>query len=322
MKFDPCPADDEISWLIGHIDSASDVSSASLGLYCWEATYRSARGRPTARTPDEWAQAYSERLVSRLQSLTSHPVNPESRMQLAFLAKWAHLAYTTISVGERYAAALMASSVSGEVVRDLKPPWDAFVLMIPGGLLAQYDRIRFGVYDVPAVHESGEPNARVRMAVYSTVTHELLVHNSTSIEDCLCEPESELLFGLAPFAGEDERVMRLAQRLIAGAILAAGCSDSCTERLHPGGKKKRKTEAPAHRVVTIGRTVTLDVRSSIRDFVAGRTPHMLTVQSLVRGHYKRQAHGPELLQRKIIWIEPYWRGPDDAPLLAKTHHLK
>jgi hypothetical protein len=52
----------------------------------------------------------------------------------------------------------------------------------------------------------------------------------------------------------------------------------------------------------------------------GRTPQaginagwVLTVHQDVAGHFKLQAHGPGLTQRRLIWIESYSRGPEDAP---------
>lgn len=320
MKFDICPDDESaLNWLQQHLGSATDLSSASLALYCWQATYGYSGARPPGRTDDEWAQSFGDATMSMLQGTAPSPVNPEARLQLAFLAKWAHLAYTTIAVGERYAAALMATSVSADAIQGIRAPWDAFVVTVPGGLLSHYDRIRFGAFDVPSVHENGLVNARARMAVYSTTTNEVLVQNSTTIESCLSEPETDQSLGLFPMADDEGRILRLAQRLVAGSILAALRPGESSTRLHSGGRKKRKTVSPDHRVVTIGRATTLDVRSAVRDYVSGRAASMLTVQSLVRGHYKRQVHGPQLSERKVIWIEPYWRGPDEAPVLGKTH---
>lgn len=39
----------------------------------------------------------------------------------------------------------------------------------------------------------------------------------------------------------------------------------------------------------------------------------------VRGHFKRQAHGPALASRKTIWVAPYWRGLDE---FGRTIHRK
>lgn len=41
---------------------------------------------------------------------------------------------------------------------------------------------------------------------------------------------------------------------------------------------------------------------------------VLTTRQDVAGHFKLQAHGPGLALRKLIWVESYPRGPQDAPL--------
>lgn len=38
---------------------------------------------------------------------------------------------------------------------------------------------------------------------------------------------------------------------------------------------------------------------------------------LVRGHWKRQRHGEGGTERKIIWVAPYIKGPEDKPLVVK-----
>lgn len=40
----------------------------------------------------------------------------------------------------------------------------------------------------------------------------------------------------------------------------------------------------------------------------------LFVRTLVSGHWKMQPYGPKHSQRKLIRIEPFWRGPLDAPV--------
>ena len=66
----------------------------------------------------------------------------------------------------------------------------------------------------------------------------------------------------------------------------------------------------------------VDVREAVRGFVAGTRRTAPAVQVLVRGHWKRQAHGPAMAQRKMIHIEPYWRGPEDAPIAVRGHKLE
>lgn len=323
MKFDMCPKtaapEVEAAWLRKHMASSSDTSSASLGLYCWEATYGRPDGRPTDASPDEWAHHYGSGFASYI-SKNITPVPPGYGLHLAFLAKWADQAYTTIVVGERYAAALMATSVSAEALQGIRSPWSAFVIQVPAGLLAQYDRIRVGAFDLKESYAE-EPVGRARVVAHSTVTGEALMQSTSTLEECLADPVDSLVDGFAPIEGLDGRVLAMAQRLAAGCILAALRPGEAIERVHGGGKKKRRTDAPSHRVVMVGRPISLDVRPAILDYIAGRTGGAPAVQSLVRGHYKRQACGPQLSERRTIWIEPYWRGPDDAPVLGKMHSL-
>lgn len=37
----------------------------------------------------------------------------------------------------------------------------------------------------------------------------------------------------------------------------------------------------------------------------------LTVRVLVTGHWRNQPHGPGRMYRRLQWIEPYWKGPDE-----------
>lgn len=48
----------------------------------------------------------------------------------------------------------------------------------------------------------------------------------------------------------------------------------------------------------------------------------LIVRTLVEGHWRNQAHGPRHSLRKLIFIDPFWRGPEDAPESIPTHVLR
>ena len=43
-----------------------------------------------------------------------------------------------------------------------------------------------------------------------------------------------------------------------------------------------------------------------------------TVKFVVRGHWRNQAHGPNMTLRKMTWIQPYWKGTEDAPTPPAT----
>lgn len=46
------------------------------------------------------------------------------------------------------------------------------------------------------------------------------------------------------------------------------------------------------------------------------------VRFMVRGHWRRQPHGPESQDRKLIWIRPYYKGPDLAATINKPYLVK
>jgi hypothetical protein len=54
---------------------------------------------------------------------------------------------------------------------------------------------------------------------------------------------------------------------------------------------------------------------------SGSDPQRWILQKrfIVRGHWKQQAHGPGRTERKLIFVEPYWKGPADSPVLARAY---
>ena len=48
----------------------------------------------------------------------------------------------------------------------------------------------------------------------------------------------------------------------------------------------------------------------------------LQVRFMVRGHWRRQPHGQENQERKLIWIQPHFKGPDIAEIVNKPYLVK
>jgi hypothetical protein len=46
------------------------------------------------------------------------------------------------------------------------------------------------------------------------------------------------------------------------------------------------------------------------------------VRTRVAGHWRKQACGPRHSERKVIWIAPFWRGPEDAPIHTPKHEVR
>ena len=88
---------------------------------------------------------------------------------------------------------------------------------------------------------------------------------------------------------------------------------------------KQRDGEPAHRLTMVGHPLKIDLRDHVRTYLGGgkrggkHAPP--SVQVLVRGHHKRQVFGVGRMGRKVIWIEPFWRGPEDAPILTRPKKL-
>jgi len=52
---------------------------------------------------------------------------------------------------------------------------------------------------------------------------------------------------------------------------------------------------------------------------SGKTLH---VRFIVRGHWRNQACGEKLASHKLIWIKPFWKGPDMSEIVSKPYVIK
>lgn len=83
------------------------------------------------------------------------------------------------------------------------------------------------------------------------------------------------------------------------------------DKLSPGAKKDRLKEElkgiDPRRRIFLGR----GVKTMSEDESGTGLP--LTVRTLVQGHWRNQSHGPKHSLRKLMWINPFWRGDSDLP---------
>jgi hypothetical protein len=52
------------------------------------------------------------------------------------------------------------------------------------------------------------------------------------------------------------------------------------------------------------------------------TGRKMAMRHQVRGHWKYQPYGPKNEMRKHIWLQPYWRGPSYAEMLARNYVVR
>lgn len=251
------------------------------------------------------------------------------------LSRWADNGFPQVTMGHKFCAALLCTGMGEDVLEYVKPPWSAFFIEVPDGMLP-VDSERFGRTEIRRIlvlrmksKRVGEAWAYVAFTEtvmslwrFGVTTAELLpptLENS----DYLCDdPSSEAL------TTQDERVTTLLGRLIINTCLAMS-DRNAIKKVGPGHKtqatswNKRTEREPIVRTFQVGQPVKLDVREQVRAFIAGsRGGSAPNVQVRVRGHFKTQHHGPQNALVKIIWRQPFWRGPEDAPILVRPHALE
>lgn len=257
---------------------------------------------------------------------------PMEQITLFWSSRWADQAFPVFQMGHKYAAALMATSVTVDE-DSIKPPFHAFLIEVPLGLISIVDEDgKF--YDVRHVLAQYLKDNKGQMVwnYAALTTGRVTVWQHAAPTKAMLEEDtlevgikwSSYSFGL-DVGDRDQRVNFLIQRLILNTCLAVASPENMksigkTGRMSPG--EIRASPEPIVRNYQVGKPIMLDCREAVRGYIEGRQPgKKLSVQVLVAGHWKRQPHGPKSMLRKMIWREPYWRGPEDAPVLTRPHKL-
>jgi len=95
------------------------------------------------------------------------------------------------------------------------------------------------------------------------------------------------------------------------------------ERIQKKSVKSSKDGKPHAAQYRINVPVQINTTQLIRDYVSGgAAKQKFTARWVVRGHKRNQAHGPGRKERKSIWVEPYWKGPEAGATKIRDHVLK
>lgn len=260
---------------------------------------------------------------------------PDAQLQLLMLSGWAHHGYRQLVTSHRYAAALMSTKMSKQLVNDVRPPWPVFLVDVPGGLLQIVNQkgepkdVSFGIVRYGRYNHQGARAVRWSHMLFARDDGASLWGYNMSAEDVYFggTPEGDI-FADTPFAEGisrvDERSRMLFWRLVFGLCLAM--QERGNYKPSKAAQKEhnhRQPGPPVIRTYVVGRPPSVDCRKSVIDFVRGeRRGGPVSVQTLVCGHWRQQPHGPQSSLRKTIWIEPFWRGPEDAPILVRAKTVK
>lgn len=234
----------------------------------------------------------------QMQRFMRQAERDENSWWLGCVLLWMHSGFQTVEVGARLAASL--ASTSG--LSDLKMPWSSFVVRLENA----------------PIEVAGKPIELIMVNELDGKTSIVITKGSRVVS------RSGSLASIA--AGEDydgsaeDRALSLSCRLVLGCIAELESGEGKRRAFVRGDREGTKPSDPKLSPWVLGRPVTLDVTEEVRAYCAGGGTAP-SVRTLVRGHWRQQPCGPRNEQRKLIHIEPFWRGPEEAAVVVRPHRI-
>ncbi len=223
---------------------------------------------------------------------------------VAFHERWFKSSFARLEVGHKLAAALCLTDVPDEV--EVRAPWESWSLVVPDGLLMPMARVGGVVKQLSRVWLVGaEPLFGISQ-------------DGDLIDLVRGEHDSD---SFARFSAS-------LRNLIRGSCLALSSPEDFAKESHASGsasKASKGRQGPpdlAQARFLLSAPVKVDLREHLRAYLGGRKGASPTVQFLVRGHWRNQVHGAGRALRKTIWIQPFWKGPEESRVLLRQHVAK
>lgn len=267
-------------------------------------------------------------LLKKLEQEREVPRTKWTAAKLEFLGRWGALGCPVVRFSKEWGASVCCSSIPSELFQLICPPWDSFIIDVPPELGM---KLCFGSpseqHDLAYI-KVGLLRGRVESADglvdgwYVSQGNEAGLENGEALVI-----EAGRLFDSVGFSEDVPPASRETLQLI-GPLIGAVCMAFANgDRRSVGArseaeKARRGAKYPTRQEYIVGRPVEIDLSRRVAEYVAkGGTGSKLKVQGVVAGHWKNQPHGRAGSLRKFIHIEPYWRGPEDAPIAVRPHVL-
>ena len=288
-----------------------------------------------------------------LKQIQEHPENASAVWHLYRESRWQSLGCPVVSVESRLAASLMLSECPLEILDDLHPPWDSFVIRLPKSLI-EFGGVSYTHLAVHRFNLSGPTNLeeelskagqtedmlRIAKKVDRWLTKRQGVHwglYGMSGDRAHLQGEGPLVEQLGrterlylmepemPIGSSDEKVMSLFARLAVGVCLLVQSEGTLRRKSPPKGSRgsSRMGSKPMTTDYVLGHSIAIgyDCVEAVKTYIAGEARSLPTIQWLVRGHWRSQPIGVGRGGRKRIWILPHWKGPQDAPRLFREYEF-
>jgi hypothetical protein len=217
---------------------------------------------------------------------------------------WRGSSYARLSLGHKVGAALaLTSAPEGEV----RSPWEAWSLQVPDQLLTVEDEL--GMTD-----ELSPQTADVQRI--------FCLGSEPAFALARTEPSKK--FVVLSHAGRERPPVwwELMRNLVKGVCLVLGGTTPGRGGRWSSPTRGRRGPPPGEQY-ELRKEVTIDLRQELKRVLRGeREGASPSFQFLVRGHWRNQAHGEGRSLRRRQWIEPFWKGPEEARVLLRGHVVK
>ncbi|MFA4971479.1 MAG: hypothetical protein WC683_02620 [bacterium] len=268
-------------------------------------------------------------------AIATMAAKPGDQLILIGSHRWAQGGFPQVTMGHKYAAALMATCVTDEMREHILMPWPAFDIVVPEGLIQIKNDTTGRLSDIRHVLVTSlrwRDKRTYGWAMVAFSDSSVLIWRYGPDVTCLLDVKEnsahwdECSF-VHPFEEVDERAAALLGRLVCGTCLAMSDPSNIRppkqNKIDAGHRSaKLRDGPPTIATYQVGKPIKIDCRPAIRQYMEGkRKAGIPQVQVLVRGHWKMQPHGVNRALRKAIQIEPYWRGAEDAPINVREHVL-
>lgn len=220
---------------------------------------------------------------------------------------WMQSGFPMLQVSHKLAASFASSRYGSQ---NIDPPFETTGILIPGGVLCSSE-----VFVVVNRADTVKGDVLLSMLlVDGKVTPFPVMFSAATLDE-----------DVFPVTDEIGRLQLLVNRIMLGAFIEAQTHGIGRHQSSSQSPVKLKRGLPRSDSYVLGRPVRIDLRSEVLSYAKHgqlKSRGAPTVQTLVAGHYKMQPYGEGGDQRRMIHVEPYWRGPEDAPIVVRPHVLK
>lgn len=226
-----------------------------------------------------------------------------------FGLKWRKDNYARVSVGHKLTSALMLTHCPSEM--EVRSPWEHWILDVPPGLCKYRISESGNSFVRPDSNEFGdEYNVEICCILCrGTNPYKLILRVKN---DMFCSVDVT-----------EHKHKELLTSYIKGVCLSIHDRKNVKEKSWAKKSNKFRGEPEWYgRSYILSRPVSIDFREEILNIFNGLKKDGPKVQFPVRGHWRDQACGKSLKDRKTIWIEPFWKGPEDARILLRGYCVK